>query len=509
MFSRLNAVDARTYVDMVPVVCCGVSRSQYRRRETRSSAWNNSAVCRIETTRPVDKYIFDFVSEEDVVHRDAFKRSSCLGGLLFGKTHSRFRRVTLDSAVGKKSRRSGCNVCKINRPRDISAQADKTLRNHITVSSAVATVASPTFLETLSTGLNNITTALLPRSALARAHQAFEHVLDYNRPAGAFGKPLRAAPLSRTLPSSSPSAPSSSSPCRGPPVSATSAASRLSRVRRSKQGARRSATRTSATSLLRICRDMAQMARRPTIRPPTKVLGRLAIRICCIGRGELTVGTVRHAAAKKAGVSDARRIKILYRGKNLKDDLRTCKAEGLRDGSELLLTIADVSSSASGSEDDDDDDDELADGAGQDGDGEGGRRRRNRGKKSKKKAKREASYQQNSEHLGVPPASSSQPSTRPQSPKPPTPATPIDKIRALRGTLESFLPQVQDFQRSPPEDQGKKEYEHKRLSETVLTQVLLKLDGVDTEGDQEARAKRKELVKDTQAVLHDIDAVMK
>ncbi|KAI7192963.1 hypothetical protein KC324_g5284, partial [Hortaea werneckii] len=62
--------------------------------------------------------------------------------------------------------------------------------NHITASSPVATVASPTLLETLSTGLNNITTALLPRSALARAHQAFEHVLDYNRPTGAPGKPI-------------------------------------------------------------------------------------------------------------------------------------------------------------------------------------------------------------------------------------------------------------------------------------------------------------------------------
>lgn len=224
-----------------------------------------------------------------------------------------------------------------------------------------------------------------------------------------------------------------------------------------------------------------------------------------IAKGELTVGQLREHAAKKAGTADPRRIKILHRGKNLKDDSRTCRGEGLQHGSELLLTIADPMSSAEGSEDDDDDDD-LADG-GVDVPGEGeGRRRRNRGKKSKKKAKCEERVADN---LGVPP-SSSQPSTRPHSPKPPpTPSTPIDKIKGFRGALESLIPQVEAFQRSPPEDPGKKDYEHKRLSETVLTQVLLKLDGVDTEGDPEARAKRKELVKDTQKVLNDIDAVMR
>ncbi|KAI7461421.1 hypothetical protein KC357_g8721 [Hortaea werneckii] len=424
-----------------------------------------------------------------------------------------------------------------------ASRQDPEVRNHITVSSAVAIVASPTFLETLSTGLNNITTALLPRSALARAHQAFEHVLDYNRPAGAFGKPLVATDDAHGAITAITDWLAGRSSLENTTlllslctflVLAMSWTSRLGNLgrfspfTRSPQQAGSTKVRDedfsyiTAEDLQRHGADGAT-ARHKTSNEslgPPRDTDMLVLKnkrkeytvhfpAYSIGKGELTVGTVRHAAAKKAGVSDARRIKILYRGKNLKDDLRTCKAEGLRDGSELLLTIADVSSSASGSEDDDDDDDELADGAGQDGDGEGGRRRRNRGKKSKKKAKREASYQQNSEHLGVPPASSSQPSTRPQSPKPPTPATPIDKIRALRGTLESFLPQVQDFQRSPPEDQGKKEYEHKRLSETVLTQVLLKLDGVDTEGDQEARAKRKELVKDTQAVLHDIDAVMK
>jgi hypothetical protein len=47
--------------------------------------------------------------------------------------------------------------------------------------------------------------------------------------------------------------------------------------------------------------------------------------------------------------------------------------------------------------------------------------------------------------------------------------------------------------------------EYKRLSESILTQIILKLDAVDTEGDEGLRTRRKELVKETQTLLSELD----
>ena len=231
-----------------------------------------------------------------------------------------------------------------------------------------------------------------------------------------------------------------------------------------------------------------------------------------IAKGELSVGALRDAAAKKLGLADARRIKLLYKGKNLKDDDRQCRQEGMRDGSEVMCSVADVSASASESEDDED----TADGMDGQPDGDGSKKRRNRGKKTKKRNKREAAQTSgtstpDAQNLGVPPHSGG-PSSRAQSPRPAgtqTPQTPIDKLNALHAKLQTYLPDCDKFMRNPPSEPAKKEFEHKKLSETILTQVLLQLDGVETEGDSDARARRKELVKETQKVLQDLDAVMK
>jgi len=47
------------------------------------------------------------------------------------------------------------------------------------------------------------------------------------------------------------------------------------------------------------------------------------------------------------------------------------------------------------------------------------------------------------------------------------------------------------------------------LSETILTQILMKLDGVETDGDQDARMKRKEIVKEVNAMLNKLDEMAK
>ncbi|KAJ9620495.1 hypothetical protein H2203_007701 [Taxawa tesnikishii (nom. ined.)] len=210
-----------------------------------------------------------------------------------------------------------------------------------------------------------------------------------------------------------------------------------------------------------------------------------------IDKGELKVGQVREQAAKKVGAADARRIKLLYRGQNLKDDERTCRAMGLRDGAEILCTVGDAPAESSDSEDDGEDD-----GVPLEGEGETPKRKRNRNRNRKKKGKRaggSSGADTPVDTLPVPPSETS----RAPSPKPaPTPSAPIDKLDALHHKLQELLP----FQ---------KEFEHKKLSETVLAQVLLKLDAVETEGDPEARARRKELVKEAQRILNGLDDAMK
>jgi hypothetical protein len=242
-----------------------------------------------------------------------------------------------------------------------------------------------------------------------------------------------------------------------------------------------------------------------------------------IAKGELTIKEVRDKAADKAH-TESKRVKLVYKGKNLKDDSRTCKQEGLREGSEILLSIYehhDDAGSSSGDSGDEEVDDAQA-GTGEDGQ----RRRRNRGKKSKRKNRREATreaepgtatpdHHHNGSNLGVPLSQTStytgsRNASRAASPKPPaTPATPLDKLNALQATLSSFKADVDNFLRHPPQEQSKREFEHKKLSETILTQVLLKLDAVETEGDADARQRRKDLVKETQGVLNELDAAMK
>lgn len=128
--------------------------------------------------------------------------------------------------------------------------------------------------------------------------------------------------------------------------------------------------------------------------------------------------------------------------------------------------------------------------------GDAPKRKRNRNKNKKKKSKK--------------PSASQNDASRTESPRPaPTPATPMDKLNAVNSTLQALLPQCVQFLANPPAEQAKKDFEHKRLSETVLAQVLLKLDAVDTEGDPDARARRKELVREAQNVLNSLDEKIK
>ncbi|GAM84767.1 hypothetical protein ANO11243_027680 [Dothideomycetidae sp. 11243] len=218
-----------------------------------------------------------------------------------------------------------------------------------------------------------------------------------------------------------------------------------------------------------------------------------------IDRGELTIGDIREQAAKKIGC-DVKRLKLLYKGKTLKDDGRTCREDGLREGIEIMCVASEGTVEPPSSSESEDEEEAI------DGDGDGvtegqPKRRRNRNRNKKKKNKRRGDAGE-ADHLAVPGSECS----RTASPIPPsTPATPLEKLNALDRTLQSLMPQCDDFIAQPPSEPSKREFEHKRLSETILAQVLIKLDGVETD-DVDARARRKELVREAQRVLNALDA---
>lgn len=243
-----------------------------------------------------------------------------------------------------------------------------------------------------------------------------------------------------------------------------------------------------------------------------------------ISSGELRVAEIRAQAAKKTGGSP-KRIKLFYKGRSLKDDHRLCLDEGLHNASEILCVVGDASGSSledSDSDDSRDDDDEMnadgtADGSGSaEGSSDKPKRRRNRRGKKKTKAKRPAAGVDGSLDPYpslAPPAPSKTPSPhRAPSPQPPVqriPQTPMEKLNALSDALGQLLPTARDFLADPPRDGAKREFEYKKLTETILAQILLKVDGVETEGDENARARRKELVKEAQGWLDSLDRAHK
>ncbi|KAF2503397.1 hypothetical protein BU16DRAFT_449803 [Lophium mytilinum] len=241
-----------------------------------------------------------------------------------------------------------------------------------------------------------------------------------------------------------------------------------------------------------------------------------------IGNGDLKIGTVRSAAAKKLGVTDPARVRLFYRGRNMKYDDRPAREEGLRgdgQGSEILCVVGEVGQGA------------MAPGA-EDGDGpraqagnDSKKKRRNRGGKKKKGRKSNNGAPASSSNPDFPnhtparaeflPIPSSVPAPRPTS-APPAPAatqgpqTALQKLDAIASNFHTtIVPLCVSFSANPPSEKSKRDFEHKKLTETILAQVLIKLDSVETGGDEEARGRRKALVREAQSLMNRLDEVVK
>jgi len=246
-----------------------------------------------------------------------------------------------------------------------------------------------------------------------------------------------------------------------------------------------------------------------------------------IDRGELTVGDIRDKAAECLDIDpeDAGRIKLFYRGRNLKDDSKLAREEGLRSDqeSELLCVVGEVLSVPPAEDEDDEDEEEVDDGP--EGDPTSPKKkRRNRKKKSKKgkgsvgnsgtatptAAESRSATPLNPDATYVGSHAPPPPPKPAASPAPPVPKSAVEQLDAISSKFHTTLvPQCITFTANPPADKAKRDFEHKKLTETILAQVLLKLDAVETMDDPVARQRRKDLVKEVQGMLTKLDEVVK
>ena len=282
----------------------------------------------------------------------------------------------------------------------------------------------------------------------------------------------------------------------------------------------RNATHTDTTGL---SPDILILKHRGTIYP-------LHFPAYAIADGNLRVGDLRRKASKETKTDDPRRIKLLYKGKLLRDDSRSCKEEGLKQNSELMCVVSEAlpptSRDEDGSSESADEDEMLQNGLGGfsridvDGSIRGESRTKRKGHRGGRKKKggssgvstpteRQSGFlapESTSNHHNAPTSRSHSPSP-PLPKKPQTPSEKLDEIS--RNFHTQFVPKCVQFTSNPPSDTKVRDFEYKKLSESILAQIILKCDAVETDGDEGLRARRKELVKETQAMLNSLDAVGK
>lgn len=89
------------------------------------------------------------------------------------------------------------------------------------------------------------------------------------------------------------------------------------------------------------------------------------------------------------------------------------------------------------------------------------------------------------------------------------PSTPLGKLQALSNTFQDqWLPLCQKFISNPPSNSQDREKEHRKLSESIMLHIMLKADAIDVD-NPEARAFRKGLINETNDIMKRLDAVAK
>ncbi|GAW23865.1 hypothetical protein ANO14919_134420 [Xylariales sp. No.14919] len=233
-----------------------------------------------------------------------------------------------------------------------------------------------------------------------------------------------------------------------------------------------------------------------------------------ISDGKLMVRDVRDRAGLVLDLSNRRstRLKMLYKGRSLKEQGIPIRDYGVKNNSELLVVVPEGKLSEARLSDEDDSSgsaEEVVVTDSRDGP-RGPKKRKNKNGKKKPKNRGPRDTTGNLEVPGQADDSrrtSPDPSRHPSRvPSPAVPPGALEKLEVIRSHFNSeLLPLCTQFARNPPRDAKKREDEHRKITETVMQHVLLKLDEVDTGGDPDIRARRKDLVNYVQDLLKEMD----
>ncbi|PHH80505.1 hypothetical protein CDD80_1272 [Ophiocordyceps camponoti-rufipedis] len=216
-----------------------------------------------------------------------------------------------------------------------------------------------------------------------------------------------------------------------------------------------------------------------------------------IGDGKLRVVDIRDRAGLMINLPDkaATHIKLFYKDKRLKELDVPARSYGVKNKSEVIALLPDMGNTICSSSSEEM---VVVDEAPRDD----SKLRRRKKRKTKKRS----------------PAGDGESASSPRDgslhSKSPTPAATGSVAMKQIETLSSefttkWLPLCIKYTASPPADPKAREEEHRKLSESLLQNILLKLDGVDTEGVAEVRNRRKELVNKVQDVLKGLDGAAK
>ncbi|KAI1329087.1 BAG domain-containing protein [Xylariaceae sp. FL0255] len=228
-----------------------------------------------------------------------------------------------------------------------------------------------------------------------------------------------------------------------------------------------------------------------------------------IDDGRLTVQDVRERAGLVMDLSERRasRIKLLYKGRHLKTPGIPIRDYGVKSNSEVMAVVPEGRVENEDYDSSESMEDVIVEEARDDRPAKKKRNKNGKVKKPKRVTKDTLDVPNNDENSKL---TTPDPSRHPSRvPSPVVPSGPVEKLATIRSHFDTeLLPLCKEFIRRPPKDAKKLEDEHRRLSETTMQHVLLKLDEVDTGGDPEIRARRKDLVNYVQDVLKEIDELL-